>query len=97
MWGNIDSENHLVSAMCQGTAHSTWRQRDPLILTIIPSNPIRAGTDVGCISLAVEYRKAPEDPFPAAVDDAIEALRWLVQSSNLPVDAENIAVGGCSA
>jgi acetyl esterase len=48
--------------------------------------------------LAVDYRLAPEDPFPAAVADALAAFRWAVaHASELGADAERVAVGGDSA
>jgi acetyl esterase len=48
--------------------------------------------------LAVDYRRAPEYPFPAAVNDALVAFRYVVaESSSLDVDPDAIAVGGDSA
>jgi len=44
--------------------------------------------------LVIEYRLAPEHPFPAAVEDAVSAYRWLISSGFAP---ERIVVGGDSA
>lgn len=44
--------------------------------------------------LALDYRLAPEHPFPAAVEDALAAYRWLVDEG---YDADRLAVSGDSA
>jgi epsilon-lactone hydrolase len=44
--------------------------------------------------LVIDYRLAPENPFPAAVEDAVKSYRWLVSSGIAP---EQIVIGGDSA
>jgi epsilon-lactone hydrolase len=48
--------------------------------------------DARCLGL--HYRRAPEHPFPAAVDDAVAAYRWLLGQGHAP---ETIALAGDSA
>lgn len=51
--------------------------------------------ELGVVVANVEYRLAPEHPYPAALDDCYAALRWLAARGD--VDPDRIAIGGGSA
>ena len=58
----------------------------------------RLAVGSGVQVLAVDYRLAPEHPFPAAHDDALDAVLWAFDNcTQFNVDRERIAVGGDSA
>lgn len=55
----------------------------------------RFARELGITVAAVDYRLAPEFPYPAPLDDCYEALSWL---AGLPaVDSTQVAIGGASA
>jgi acetyl esterase len=52
----------------------------------------------GMIVAAVDYRRAPEHKFPAAVDDSIAAATWIAANADkLGIDANRLFLGGDSA
>jgi len=55
-------------------------------------------SDAQVVVASVQYRRAPENPWPAPNDDAYAALEWLAgHARELEVDAERIGVAGNSA
>ena len=51
-----------------------------------------------CVVLSVDYRQAPEHPFPAAADDAFAGVQWAMgHAAEINGDASKVAVGGESA
>jgi acetyl esterase len=52
----------------------------------------------GAAVMSVDYRLAPEHPFPAAFDDVVAALRWLLANgASVGIDSTRLAIGGDSA
>lgn len=62
-------------------------QDDPMLQDLVART--------GCPAVAVEWRRAPEDPYPAAVHDAYAALLWMRASAAL--DPARLVIGGASS
>ncbi len=53
---------------------------------------------INCAVFSVDYRLAPEHPYPAAIEDCYAALKWVVDNADeFNVDISKIAIAGASA
>jgi acetyl esterase len=62
-----------------------------------PANTTMA-RELGAVVVSVDYRLAPENPFPAGLEDCYASLVWLAKNAEqLGIDADNIVIHGASA
>ncbi len=72
-----------------GWVLGSFDQQDPLLERIVKN------TGMACVS--VQYRLAPEDPYPAGPDDCEDAAVWLVKHAKAEFGTEALTIGGESA
>lgn len=73
-----------------GWVHGTLETHDRLAAGL--------ASEAKCAVLSIDYRLAPEHPFPAAYNDALSAIEWAkAQAATLGIDASRIALAGDSS
>lgn len=72
-----------------GWVFGSSRHQDPLLVEMADAARVAV--------LSVDYRLAPEHPYPAAPDDAEAAARWLAQNALAEFGTEQLVIGGESA
>ncbi|KAF4624079.1 hypothetical protein G7Y89_g14094 [Cudoniella acicularis] len=60
----------------------------------------RLCSNASCVVVSVNYRHAPENPYPAAINDVVTGFSWIVSPAGkkaLHIDVGRVAIGGLSA
>lgn len=85
----------------QLTAALLWLHGGGFVSGSVDLEDIRAramAAELGCVMVSVDYRLAPETPFPGSLEDCYAVLRWLyANAGDLGVDRGKLAIGGGSA
>lgn len=78
-----------------------WIHGGGYILGSIDDNDelcVRFVKEANCVVVSVDYRLAPEHPYPAPIEDCYAALKWIADNAEtLNVDSNRIGVAGASA
>lgn len=78
-----------------------WIHGGGYILGSIDDNDdlcMRFVKEANCVVVSVDYRLAPEHPYPAPIEDCYAALKWIADNAeSLNIDANRIGVAGASA
>jgi epsilon-lactone hydrolase len=85
-WQGLDNGRVILYLHGGGYVLCSTKTHRPLVCRFVRASGARA--------LVIDYRRAPEHPHPAAVEDALAAYRWLLDSG---VESSRIAVMGDSA
>jgi hypothetical protein len=91
VYGGLSTDEHIRTKVCNGKEVS-WDMYTSFLLTIC------LGSDASCVVVSVDYRLAPEYPYPAAVEDCYDALIWAFNKgpSMIGINRPSVMVVGLS-
>jgi acetyl esterase len=101
--GDPDIEVTIFRPVAQAAAAPAlyWIHGGGFVLGDVDSDlvtPAQVADELGAVVVSVEYRLAPEHPFPAPVEDCYAGLVWTAEHAReLGFDPGKLAVGGLSA
>jgi len=98
---NVMVRLYRPDGLADGAPALYWVHGGGMVLGSVAMNDLDCATrarDFGCLVASVEYRLAPEHPFPAPMHDCYAGLSWLAdQADEFGINAGRLAVGGASA
>ncbi len=88
-------------ALATGAPALYWIHGGGMVLGEVAMNDdicARWASELGCLVASVEYRLAPEHPFPAPINDCFAGFSWLAANADsLGIDTGRLVIGGASA
>lgn len=89
------------SGLAAPTPGFYWIHGGAMVVGSVAMDDLRCkelAAEMGCVVASVEYRLAPEHPYPAPADDCYAGLKWFFsQAKHLGVDPSRIVLSGASA
>ena len=105
--GHVDGDPEVMVRLYRPAAAAAngpalyWIHGGGMVLGAVETNDTECAAwaaELGCLVASVEYRLAPEHPFPAPMNDCYAGLSWLAANGGqLGIDPQRIVVGGASA
>jgi acetyl esterase/lipase len=102
--GDPDIEVTIIAPKSRGAAAVpglVWIHGGGFVLGDVAGDlvtPSEFADELGIVVVSVEYRLAPEHPFPAPVEDCFAGLQWTAaHADELGIDLSRLAIGGLSA
>ena len=103
-------KNRNIALRLYGAKKQSGKERKACLIYIHGGGMIMGNLDTGNLNcfefarrldvlvISIEYRKSPEFPYPAAINDCVDGINWVVKNADsLNIDISNIGIYGSSA
>lgn len=104
-----EKSRHIALRLYSANSQSNERRR-PCLIYVHGGGMIMGNLDTGNLNcfefvrelnilvVSIEYRKSPEFPYPAAINDCVDGINWVAKNAeSLNIDISNIGIYGSSA